>query len=263
MGVKVRIGAVALLSSALLIWAESAQAKELSMFRICGPAGCTAVTNASLLRGLIRGVEAQGGEARRVSTPPPVPFLRLEYWVRGDPTSRPSFVQYYLPSRGIAAVMTGPGSWSWVEPGAVNVVFRRVSKGVTPFPTPRLSAVAIGHETVREPASYIRLFTLRGKADDFPGEPDWQRIVVDTDAPSPWSTAAATLEYSKSTNVLWRGNEFVQVDSSIASRIEARKSLIGPAGHDSSFPWTVLFGGIGGAAVVVPTAVFFRRRRIH
>ncbi len=261
MGVKARIGAGALLSSALLIWAESAQAKELSLFRICGAAGCTAVTDESVLRGLIHGVEAQGGQAPRVSTPPPAPFLRLEYWVRGDPASRPSFVQYYVPSRGVAAVMTGPGSWTWVQPGTVNAVFERVSKGLTPFRTPRISAVAIGRERVRDPASYVRLFRLHGKADKFPGEPDWQRIVVDTKAPSPWSTTAATLEYSKSTNVLWRGNEFVKVDSSIPSRIEARRSLAGSASRP--FPWAVLFGGIGGAAVIVPTAMFVRRRRIH
>jgi hypothetical protein len=260
MGVKARIGAVALLSFAVLIWAESARAKELSMFRICGAAGCTAVADGSVLRDLIRGVEAEG-EAVRVSTPAPAPFLRLEYWVRGDQAGRPSFVQYYLPSRGVAAVMTGPGSWSWVQPGAVNAVFQRLTKGVTPFRTPRISAVAIGRQSVRDPASYVGLFTLQGKADHFPGEPDWQRIVVRTDAPSPWSTTAATLEYSKSTNVLWRGNEFVQVDSSLASRIETRKSLAASAGR--RFPWAVLFGGIGGAAVVVPTAVFFRRRRIH
>jgi hypothetical protein len=257
---KAKIGAAALLTLGALMCVATAQAKELSAFKVCGAAGCTSVTDRAILRSLIRGVEAQG-QAARVSTPPPSPFLRLEYWVRGDLASRPSFVQYYVPSRGVAALMTGPASWTWVQPNAANAVFRHLSKEVAPFPTPRISAVTIGGRAVRDPASYARLFAFELKAESFPGEPDWQRIVVNTTAPSPWSTSAATLEYSKSTNVLWRGSDFVQVPSSTASRMEARESLSTPAGN--SFPWSFLFGGLGGAAVIIPTTVFFRRRRAH
>jgi hypothetical protein len=255
---KARFGAAALLGFATLAWAAPAQAKELSAFKVCGRSGCTSVTDRTVLTSLIRSIEAQR-EVVRVSTPAPAPFLRLEYWVRGDRTSGPSFVQYYVPSKGVAEVMTGPDSWTWVRPDAVSAVLRRVSRKGTPFRTPRILAVTVGGKTVRDPASYVSLFGPADKADIFPDEPDWQRIVVKTSAPSPWSTSAATLEYSKNTNVLWRGNDFVTVAADIASRIEARQSLTVPTGE--AFPWALLFGGLGGAAVIIPTTVLFRRRR--
>ena len=257
---KTRLAVGALLASATLIWAVPAQAKELSAFKVCGASGCTSVTDRTLLNNLILSFEGQG-EAVHVSTPAPAQFLRLEYWVRGDLAQGPSFVQYYVPSRGALALMTGPQTWSWVRPEAVKAAVDRLASGVAPFGGPRISAVEIGGRAVHDPASYARLFTLTRKAERFPDEPDWQRIVIKTAVPSPWSTSAATLEYSKSTNVLWRGNEFVKVPEGLASRIEARKSLAGSTRR--SFPWTVLFGGLGGAAVVVPTAVFFRRRRVQ
>jgi hypothetical protein len=258
--VKARLVAGALLASATLVWTASAHAKELAAFKVCGPSGCTSVADQTLLANLIRGVEAQG-DAVRVGTPPPAPFLRLEYWVRGDLARGPSFVQYYVPSRGALALMSGPQAWIWVRPGTVKAVFDRVTGATAPFAAPRISAVAISGKTVRDPGSYARLFTLTGKAERFPDEPDWQQIVITTAAPGPWSTSAATLEYSKSTDVLWRGSEFVKVTRAVASRIEARRSLTGSTGP--SFPWRLLFGGLGGAALIVPTAVFFRRRRIH
>jgi hypothetical protein len=255
---KAKIVAAALLTLGTLAWTAPAQAKELSEFRVCGAGGCTAVTDPDVLGAIIRGIETQR-ELVRVSTPTPAPFLRLEYWMKGDLHKGPTFVHYYVPSRNVAAVVTGPTSWTWVRPDAVSDVIRRAAQGVAPFPTPRITSVMIDGKAVRDPASYVRLFGLREKAKSFPDEPDWQQIVIRTPQPGPWSTSAATLEYSKSTNVLWRGNDFVRVPSSTASRIEARRSLSAPASR-GSFPWTLLFGGIGGAAVIIPAAIFIRRR---
>jgi hypothetical protein len=224
-GMKARFGAAALLGFATLAWASPAQAKELSAFKVCGASRCISVTDQAVLITLLRSIEAQR-QVARVSTPAPAPFFRLEYWVRGDRGRVPGFVQYYVPSKRVAAVMIGPDSWSWVRPDAVSRVVKRVSSALSPHPTPHISSVTIGGKAVRDPASYVRLFAVKGKAETFPDKPDWERIVMKTRNPSPWSTSAATLEYSKSTNVLWRDNEFVQVPPSIASRIEARGSLL-------------------------------------
>jgi hypothetical protein len=212
------------LISGSLLWAPAAGAKNLAAFKVCGTTGCTPITDRALLRGLFRGIQAQR-EAPRVSTPRPAPFIRFEYWIRGEKAREPSFVQYYVPSRRVVEVNTGSGPWTWIRPDAANILFHRVSNGVAPFPAPRISSVTIGGKPASNPASYIRLFRLQGKPDVFPDKPDWQRIVVRTASPSPWSTTAATLEYSSSTNVLWRGNEFVQVRSEIAIRVEAGASL--------------------------------------
>jgi hypothetical protein len=222
--VKARVGIAVLLASAVLGWVGSAQAKQLSAFKVCGATGCSTVTDRATLTTLIRAIETQR-QLTRVSTPAPAPFLRLEYWVKGDRGRGPTFVHYYLPSRGVAEVITGPGSWTWIRPDAISAVLQRTTKGTKAFRTPRISSVTLGGRTVEDPASYVRLFALNGKVDGFKGAPDWQSIVVKTGRPSPWSTSAAMLEYSRSTNVLWRGNEFVQVPAAIASRLEARASL--------------------------------------
>jgi hypothetical protein len=247
-----------LASSCLLVWTAAAQAKELSSFKACGSTGCRTIKDPQLLRTLIRAVEAQG-EPVSVPTPVPAPFLRLEFWVRGDSTTAPSFVQYYVPSGGVVALNTDPDAWTWVRPGALRPLLDRVTTGVARFATPRISRVTIGGRPVRDPVSYARLFTLQGEADNLPGEPDWKPIVIETAQPSPWGKNAATLEYSASKNVLWRSIQFVHIPSGIAAQFESRKSLA--ASPSRSFPWVILFGGLGGAALVVPTTLLFRRRR--
>jgi hypothetical protein len=222
--VKARLVAAALLITGSLLCAPAAGAKDLAAFKVCGARGCTSITDRALLRRLFLGIQAQR-EAARVSTPSPAPFLRFEYWAMGERVPEPSFVQYYVPSRGVVEVNTGAGSWTWIRPDAANAVFRRVSIRAAPFAAPRISSVTIGGRPVRDPASYSRLFTLHGKSDTVVDKPDWQRIVIRTASPSPWSTTAATLEYSRSTSVLWRGNEFVRIPPSLASRIAARRSL--------------------------------------
>ena len=70
--------AAALLASGTFVWAAPAQAKELSAFKVCGPSGCTSVTDRTLLNNLILSFEGQG-EAVHVSTPAPAQFLRLSF----------------------------------------------------------------------------------------------------------------------------------------------------------------------------------------
>jgi hypothetical protein len=237
---------------------QGAAAKELSAVKVCGAGGCETVRSPALLRGLIRSVEAQGSPVS-TATPLPSPYYRLEFWVRGDESNGPSFVQYYAPSRARVALSSDPGSWAWVGARALRPLLDRVSAGVRPFPTPRISQVTIGGRPVQDPASYARLFRLQGEAQDLPAEPDWRPIAIRMDDPGPWSTNAATLEYSPSTNVLWRSIEFVPVPTELASRLEARRSLAGRSNH--SFPWAYLFGGLGGAAVILPTTLLARNRR--
>jgi hypothetical protein len=244
---------------AVFLSAGTAEAKELSSFRACGAAGCAETRDPALLRRLIRAVELQG-EPVATRTPSPAPFLRLEFSARGDDGATPSFSQYYVPSLGNLAVETNPGVWTWVRAGRLRSLIDRVAVGVKPFPAPRIARVEIGGKVARDPASYTRLFHLRVPTDDYPDDGDWRTIRLETARPSPWSTGAATLAYSPSTDVLWRGSEFVKVPSRLAARLEARKSLA-EATTASSFPWAAFLGGIGAAAVVVPAAFFVHRRR--
>jgi hypothetical protein len=221
-----------------------ADAKELSAVKICGSSGCKRVTNPQLLRTLIRAVEAQG-DPISVPTPAPNRFLRLEYYMRGDKHGGATFRQYYVPSRGVILVQTDPNAWAWVRAaGNLPAALDRAAASVTPFPKPTVTGATMAGKPLAA-NQYRRLFVATQTTDAMPDEPDWVDLKVVTRQPSPWSTTAATLAYSPSTHVLWRGSEFVRFSSS----------------SDASFPWAVLFGGLGGAAVVVPAAVFMRRRR--
>ena len=246
------------LATAMLVLAAPAQAKELSSFKACGAAGCREIKSPALLRSLIKGVEAQG-EPVTTRTPAPVPFFRLEFTAKGDEGSTPSFTQYYTRSPALVAMETNPDAWTWVKAGALRALFDRVTAGVTPFAAPTIVSVKFGGKPVLDPASYSRLFSLASLTNDYPDNGDWTTIRLETAAPSPWSTGAATLEYSPGKNVLWRGTEFVKVPSALASRLEQHRSLAG-ATDASSFPWLALVGGLGGMAIVVPATMFFRRR---
>jgi hypothetical protein len=247
------------LVAAMLVLAAPAQAKELASFKACGAAGCKEITDPTLLRSLIKGVEAQG-EPVTTRTPAPVPFFRLEFTAKGDEGSTPSFTQYYTRSPALVAMETNPDAWTWVKAGALRTLFDRVTAGVTPFAAPTILSVKVGAKPVLDPASYSRLFSLDSHTNDYPDNGDWTTIRLETTPASPWSTGAATLEYSPGKNVLWRGAEFVKVPSALASRLEQRRSLAG-ATDAGSFPWLALLGGLGGMAVVVPATMFFRRRR--
>lgn len=247
---------VSLLAAVLaLSWTGAAQAKELALFRACGAAGCKQITSPTLLRSLIRALEAQG-EPVSARTPAPVPFYRFEFTAKGDEGSTPSFTQYYTRGPARIAMESNPGAWTWVEPRSLRALFDRVTAGVKPFAAPRVAQVTVGGRAVQDPASYARLLGLAKTTDDYPDSGDWTAISIETAESTPWSTGAATLEYSPSKNVLWRGAEFIRVPSAVAARLEARKSLAG-ATDGGSFPWLAL----GGMAIFVPVVLIFRRWR--
>jgi hypothetical protein len=247
------------LAAAVLVFAAVGEAKELTAFKACGAGGCKEITSPALLRSLIRGVEAQG-EPVTTRTPAPAPYFRLEFTAKGDEGSTPSFTQYYTRSPALVAMETNPGAWTWVKAGPLRSLFDRVTVDVKPFAAPTIASVKVGGRAVTDPASYTRLFSLDSLTNDYPDNGDWTTIRLETAGSSPWSTGAATLEYSPGKNVLWRGAEFVKVPSALASRLEQRKSLA-EAPDSGSFPWLALLGGVGGMALVVPATMFFRRRR--
>jgi hypothetical protein len=129
---------VALSATCALVVAAPAEAKELSAFKACGAAGCKTVKDTALLRKLIRSIEAQGNPVS-VPIPAPAAYLRLEFWVRGDQARRPSFVQYYVPARGLVSLQTDPDVWTWVRAGGLRLLLDRAILGVTPFAKPRIS----------------------------------------------------------------------------------------------------------------------------
>jgi hypothetical protein len=243
---------------AVLLGAGTAEAKELSSFRACGAAGCRETRNPALLRQLIHAVELRGKPVS-TRTPSPAPFLRLDFIAKSDDGTSAKWSQYYTPFVDRLAIETDPDAWTWVKTGRLQRLLDRVTAGERPLSAPRITRVEIAGKVARDPESYTKLFRPSCPTDDYPDNPDWKTIRLVTARPSPWSTHAATLEYSPSTDALWRGSQFVRVPPALAARLEAGKSLSG-GGGEGSFPWAALLG-VGAAAVVVPATLLVRRRR--
>jgi hypothetical protein len=243
---------------ATLAWASGAHAKELASLKVCGASGCTEVESHALLRDAISLAEIQG-EPVTIRTPPPARFFRLEFMVKGDEGSTPSFLQHYVPSHGAVAWRIGEGAWGWISVGERRALYERATAGLKPFRKPAITRATVNGESARDPGSYVRLFQLHRPTSDYPDQSDWIRIELGSATPSPWTTHAPTIEYSPSERILWRGTEFIKVPETIAARIDARKSLTGARKSDS-FPWLALFGGLSGASLV-PVALILRRRR--
>jgi hypothetical protein len=212
-----------------------------------------------VLSELVHAVEAQG-DAVTVRTPVPVPFLRIDYYARGYRHGGADFTQYYAPKAARIALQMEPGAWTWVDAGRLRPLLERITAGVAPFGKPIVTRVLVGGRAVRDPGSYVRLFSLRTTTNDYPDDGDWVTVRIETAGGSPWSTDAATLEYSPGKDVLWRGAEFLKVPSALASALETRAS---PAdvSADGSFPWAAVASGMGAAAVVLPAVWLVRRRR--
>lgn len=256
-----RLSLIVPIAVSALVWAGAAQSKELSSFKACGASGCKSVTAPATLRALIRAIELQG-EPVTTATPAPAPFFRLEFTAKDDEAVGPSFTQYYVPSREVVAIETDPEATAWVRAGALNSLYERVTAGVTPFGKPTFTRAALGGEAVSDAASYSRLFTLRGSTDDFPDDPDWMPISLGSARPSPWTTSAATLEYSPSKNVLWRGVEYVKLPDRLADNLEHHRSFATPASA-GGFPWVPLLGALASAALLLGGAFIARRRRVE
>jgi hypothetical protein len=250
-----------LVAAAVLVWASGAQAKELASLKVCGASGCKEVKGEAFLRDAIGLAEIQG-EPVTIRTPRPAPYFRLEFRVKGDEGSTPSFLQYYVPASRAVTWRVGEGAWGWIHAGARRPLYERAIAGVKPFARPAITRVTIGGKPAADPASYTRLFRLNRATSDYPDDSDWIRIELGSKRPSPWSTHASTIEYSPSEDILWRGTEFIKVPEAIAARLEARKSLAVGTESDS-FPWLPLVGGLGGASLLVPLALTLRRRRIR
>jgi hypothetical protein len=250
---------IVLVALLALVWSGSAQAKELASFKACGAAGCKAVTAPAMLGALIKGLELQG-EPVTTETPAPAPFFRLEFVAKGDEGMSPSFTQYYLPSAGTIAIRSEPGSWSWVEIAQLRSLYQRATAGLTPYGKPTFTSAALGGNRLSDPMSYSRLFTMQGESDDFPSDPDWLPISFTSAKTSPWTTDAATLEYSPSTNTLWRGVEYVKLTSQRAGNLEHRRSFAAAA-DSSGFPWLPLLAALGAAALLCVSLLIVRRRR--
>jgi hypothetical protein len=229
------IGALAL--------AEAGAAKEPKKVELCGPAGCTAITDRSTLRAIPTGGETLGEPPALAS------FYTMRLTVGAGP-EEDSWRVYYVPSANAIAARDEAGKVSWfpIVGDAVSLM-KRLVRGLQPFPAPTISSVTVDGKAVSgDPHAYLRLNELEaeGSSSESPG--DWVPIDFVSVRPSPWTDAPRELMYSPSTHLLERGIEVIPVPDGIAADIEAGRTF-GSGGSSALWWWLAL-----GAVVLIPLA---------
>jgi hypothetical protein len=145
--------------------------------------------------------------------------------------------------------MDGAG-YLWSVPQEMALKdFRRITRGLRPFPRPRFDEVAIDGAAVADPQSYERLLTLSNSASMRLAAPDWQRVEFRSARANPWTLSR--IRYSPGSDILSRNLGWIKVPPRIADAIEARSSL--EPSRRGGFDWPLTTGLVvaGGFVIVV------------
>jgi hypothetical protein len=242
--------------AALLLGAAPAQAKELLGAELCGPDGCATQRAAGLLEGPNGPFSGE-----LASSAKPGPWYRgyLLAGDRGKVVGKLPF--YYVPGDGGGQIVQ-PGRYGQVTvwtraQGKVASLVAALAARIEPYGTPQMTSVTVNGRAVRDPQSYLRLWTLGKKATGYPDGLDSGQVVFYSDPASPWSDGNYVVAYAKS-NLLLRDGKIVALPKDVAERIAARASLA----PDDGFPWTLtaIVAVAALAVAVIVLAVLLPRR---
>lgn len=238
-----------LVTIAALLYAAPAQAKELLGAQLCGPSGCVTERQAGM-------VEGHGGPFSAALAAPakPGPWYR-GYLLAGDQgkvVGKLAF--YYVPGSGqIVEPGRQGGATNWTTPNAkLAALVDRLAARTKPFATPRLTSVTLNGTTVTDPQSYLRLWTLGGKAKTYPHGLASQQVIFFSDPASPWTDGNYVVAYPKS-QLLLRDGQLVSLPEEVAAHLATGRSL----DPGRPVPWTPIVAAI---AVLVLAAVLVRSR---
>jgi hypothetical protein len=239
---------------ALLLGAAPAQAKELLGAELCGPDRCVTQRVAGLLEGPNGPFSGELADAAQ-----PGPWYR-GYLLAGDRGKVVGKLLFYYVPGGGQVVQPGRDGQvtTWTRPEArLAAVVAALADRIEPYGTPRLTSVTLNGRPVRDPQSYLRLWTLGHEATGYPSGIDSQQVVFYSDPASPWSDGNYVVAYAKS-NLLLRDGKVVGLPKDVAQRVAARASLE----PGSTFSWTTTaIAGALAVSVILLAAALARRLR--
>lgn len=242
-----------LVTIAALLYAAPAQAKELLGAQLCGPGGCVTEREAGMLEG------QNGPFGGELAAPAkPGPWYR-GYLLAGDGGQVVGkLLFYYVPGSG-QVVQPGRlgGSSTWTRPDAKLVALvERLAERTKPFAAPHLDSVTLNGAAVSDPQSYLRLWTVDGKATTYPKGLGSRQVIFFSDPASPWTDGNYVVAYPKS-HLLLRDGQLVALPDSVATKLAAGRSL----DTGRAIPWTPIAAAI--AVLVLAAALIRRRPRPH
>lgn len=248
-----RTSFAAFLVALALVAAGEAGAKGTPPYAvgICGPTGCAAVVAVSNWNQ----PAWLSDRSLRAGAAAPAPFYAIGM-LYSNPAMTTSPVAYYVPSAGVlklkgSVVGSGEATWLHVEPD-VAALLERAAQGLRPFARPRVSWAMVGNRWVKKPASYARLYLLRGPpAADPAGPPpapqyqtpdreawfavwapylervqaEWVRVQIGTRAASPWDVLETFVWVGRHSDLLRRDGEVIQIPAFVADLIRGGAPL--------------------------------------
>jgi hypothetical protein len=242
---------------AFALLTTSAAAKEIKSATVCGPADCVTVTEREEVALLLGGEET--------GPPPPSSFYTVEFAV--DVESEPTWTVYYVPSATRTRPAYDPHGtagpslhvWSALTPAA-SELFREVTRGLEPFPTPDISSVVVGTRTVTAGSdSYLGLFELPPTSSEGGVLAYSHRIDLRSAQPTPWTDIPSDLSFSPSAGLLARGGQLVRIPKELLADMGAGRPL-GVEDDGASFAWPT-FAAASAIALAAAVALAFLIRR--
>ncbi len=229
-----RLVVFATLSTSMLIATTGAKAKAPpSGFEVCGAQACTAISAFGdaepLAIGLWYGGD-DGAAAPSVSALPPAPFYALHWaFQSGD-----VHTGYYVPTLNLFRYVGDPASpptssnsmIHWNKLGEkTRPILERLTATLEPFSAPVLSRVTVGGKAVRDPESYVRLWSVAGRPTYAWPLAGFLRIKMTCNLASPWTDAAGGLGISRRGAYLLRDGTVLRIPARLARQVRARTSL--------------------------------------
>lgn len=238
-----------LVTAAALLYAAPAQAKELLGAQLCGASGCVTERQTGMMDG------RNGPFSGALGAPAEPGAWYRGYLLAGDGgkvVGKLSF--YYVPGAGQVVEPGRQGNaTTWTRPDPkLAALLERLAARATPFAAPHLTSVTLNGTAVADPQSYLRLWTLHGKATSYPDGLGSKQVIFFSDPASPWTDGNYVVAYPKS-HLLLRDGQIVSLPDSIASPLAAGRSL----DRGRTIPWLPIAGAI---AVLVFAAMLIRRR---
>jgi hypothetical protein len=229
-----RLCVLAALLVAVSIATSGAQAKAPpSGFEVCGVRACAAISAFADAEPLAIGLWFGGGDgAGELATRlvPPVPFYALHWaFQQGD-----VHTGYYVPTLSLFRYVGDPASPAtrsnslvhWIKLGqSTRTVLDRLTAMLEPFPSPLPSRVTVGGRAVRDPESYLGLWSVAGRPTYGWPLAGFMRIKMTCNLRSPWTDAAADLRISRRGAYLLRDATVLRIPPALARQVRARASL--------------------------------------
>jgi hypothetical protein len=225
-----RLVVFAAFTASVLIVTTGAQAKAPpSGFEVCGAQACTAISAFAEAEPLAIGLWFGGDEGSAELTmpmAPPAPFFALHWaFQQGD-----VHTGYYVPQLNLFRYVGDPsgasdGQVHWMKLGTRSrTILERLTATLEPFPAPVPSRVTVAGKPVRDPQSYLHLWSVGTPGYVWP-RGGFLRIKVTCNLASPWTDAAARVSVSRRGAYLLRESLVLRIPLKVAQRVRARTSL--------------------------------------